>query len=72
MYNLETKHLITSRNVHFDEDFRFVEGTTGADGKPAWLLIKLDADTTAVESQFSHADGLRRSSPCCELKKSSA
>jgi len=56
LYNLETKRLITSRNVYFDEEFRFVERTTGADGAPAWLF-KLDADTTAVESQLSHADG---------------
>ena len=56
LYNLETKRLISSRNVYFDEEFRFVERTTSADGKPAWLF-KLDADTTAVESQLSHADG---------------
>ena len=56
LYNLETKRLISSRNVYFDEEFRFVERTTSANGKPAWLF-KLDADTTAVESQLSHADG---------------
>ena len=42
--------------MYFDEEFRFVERTTGADGAPAWLF-ELDADTTAVESQLSHADG---------------
>ena len=56
LYNLETKRLITSRNVYFDEEFRFVERTTGTDGTPAWLF-KLDADTTAVEAQLSHVDG---------------
>ena len=56
LYNLETKRLISSSNVYFDEEFRFVERTTSADDKPAWLL-KPDADTTAVESQLSHADG---------------
>ena len=56
LYNLETKRLVTSRNVYFDEEFRFVERTTGADGAPAWLF-KLDADTTAVEAQLSHVDG---------------
>ena len=56
LYNLETKRLTTSRNVYLNEEFRFVERTTGVDGAPAWLL-KLDADTTAVESQLSHADG---------------
>jgi len=56
LYNLETKRLVTSRNVYFDEEFRFVERTTGADGAPAWLF-KLDADTTAVEAQLSHIDG---------------
>ena len=56
LYNLEIKRLITSRNVYFDEDFRFVERTTGADGALAWLF-KLDADTTAVESQLSHTGG---------------
>ena len=49
LYTSETKRLITSRNVYFDEEFRFVERTTGADGTPAWLF-KLDADKTAVES----------------------
>ena len=38
LYNLETKPLITSHNVYFDEEFRFVERTTGADGAPAWLI----------------------------------
>ena len=33
--NLETKRLVTSRNAYFDEEFRFVERTTGADGAPA-------------------------------------
>ena len=57
LYNLETKErLSTSHNVYFDEEFRFVERTTGADGSPAWLF-KLDAETTAIESQPSHADG---------------
>ena len=56
LYNLETKRLITSRNVYFDEKFRFVKRTTGTDSAPAWLF-KPDADTTAVESQLSHADG---------------
>ena len=60
LYNLETKRLITSRNVYFDEEFRFVERTTGTDGTPAWLSSS-STPTRPLSSRCSRTPTATRS-----------